>query len=333
MNGLVFKNRENQKEGAFNAMEKDEELKMDTFYHLPILVRQVMDMLSPAPGKVILDGTLGGGGHSEQFLEAGARVIGLDRDPEALAYAEKRLGRFGSRFSAVEGNFADAARILDDLGIQKVDGALLDLGVSSHQLDDPRRGFSFRETGPLDMRMSAKGTCTAADLVNHASTQELAEIFLKYGEEPRASQIAHRIAEYRCKAPLKTTEDLLTAIGPVLPWHSVRHPATKVFMALRIAVNQELESLSRGLESIASRLGTGAVFAVISFHSLEDRIVKNFFRDRSREWVDRPEWPAPRRNPEFSFRLLTTRPVEADEEEVNLNPRARSAKLRAAAHL
>ena len=311
---------------AFPVLEKRKA--QDAPYHLPVLLGEVLGALRPGPGKTILDGTLGGGGHSEQFLERGAHVIGIDRDLDALAHAGRRLERFGEAFRAYEGNFADAGRILDEAGVEGVDGALLDLGVSSHQLDDPDRGFSFRESGPLDMRMSAKGSRTAADLVNNASTQELARIFIEFGEESRASQISHRIAKCRTRQPLLTTQDLVTAIEPVLPWHSTRHPATKVFMALRIAVNEELESLSKGLEAITARLKSGAPFTVITFHSLEDRIVKNFFRDRSREWIDRPEWPAPRRNPRLAFRLLTSRPIEAADEEVHINPRARSAKLR-----
>lgn len=315
----------------FPVLEKRDS--QDAAYHLPVLVREVLDALHPGPGMTILDGTLGGGGHSEQLLERGAHVVGIDRDLDALAYAGRRLARFGDAFRCCEGNFSDAGQLLDEIGVGQVDGALLDLGVSSHQLDDPERGFSFRESGPLDMRMSARGSQTAADLVNHATTQELARIFIEYGEEPRASQIAHRIAECRSRRPLVTTEDLVTAIEPVLPWHSARHPATKVFMALRIAVNEELESLSRGLEAITARLNPGAPFAVITFHSLEDRIVKNFFRDRSREWIDRPEWPAPKRNPRLAFQLLTSRPIEAAEEEIHINPRARSAKLRVAQRL
>jgi len=302
-------------------------------YHQPVLVREVLSFLQPLAGRTFLDGTLGGGGHTESLLEGGAHVVAIDQDVEAIAHAGARLAHFGTRFQSIEGNFADATRLLDGAGIVNLHGALLDLGVSSHQLDDGSRGFSFRFDGPLDMRMSPKIRRSAADWVNEESTRELSRIFLEYGEEPRACQIAQQIARAREKAPILTTTDLLRALESILPRHSSRHPATRVFMALRIAVNDELGVLSRGLEAITERLSPGAHFAVITFHSLEDRIVKNFFKDRSREWLDRPEWPAPRRNPECFFRLLTARPIEAAAEEVHSNPRARSAKLRVAERL
>jgi 16S rRNA (cytosine1402-N4)-methyltransferase len=182
--------------------------------------------------------------------------------------------------------------------------------------------------GPLDMRMSRSNPRTAADLVNTESAAELARIFREYGEEPRAMHIAAKIVALRAERPFRTTFDLAAAVTSVIPRTGPRHPATRVFQALRIAVNDELGVIERGLEAISSRLARGARLAVISFHSLEDRIVKNFFRSRSTEWIDRPEWPEPRRNPDRIFRLLTPRPMDASGEEVNVNPRARSAKLR-----
>lgn len=300
------------------------------FFHEPVMPAEVSTFLRPASGMVFLDGTLGGGGHTEVLLDAGAEVIAIDQDREAIEHATKRLARYGERLRVFEANFADVESVLDRAGVEKVHGAILDLGVSSHQLNSPERGFSFRYDGPLDMRMGTGSGRTAADIVNHASLRELAQIFLEYGEEPRAFQIASRIVRERAVAPIETTSALVAAIEPVLPSYSARHPATRVFQALRIAVNDELGVLKRGLEAVTARLAPGARFAVITFHSLEDRIVKHFFRDLSREWIDRPEWPAPKPNPDRKFHLLTSKPIEPTAEEVHANPRARSAKLRVA---
>lgn len=298
-------------------------------YHVPVLPEEVMALLCPAPGKLFLDGTLGGGGHSELLLEAGAQVIGLDQDADALAEAGRRLERFGARFRMAEANFRDAAAALDALGeTRKLDGILLDIGVSSHQLDTAERGFALMKDGPLDMRMSRSSMRTAADLVNSLPVAELARIFREYGDEPRAMQIAARIVALRTGHPFETTFDLAAAVSSVAPRTSGRHPATRVFQALRIAVNDELGALRDALASLPDCLAPGGRLAIITFHSLEDRIVKHDFRDRSQEWIDRPEWPAPRRNPEHIFRLLTPHPLDAGIEEVDKNPRARSAKLR-----
>jgi 16S rRNA (cytosine1402-N4)-methyltransferase len=305
-------------------------MKTETDYHMPVLAREVTAFLRPTPGKRFFDGTLGGGGHTRMFLEAGAWVVATDQDVDAIKHTKQKLATFRERLAIHETSFADAERVLDVEKNGPIDGALLDLGVSSHQFDTPARGFSFRFDGPLDMRMSDKTQITAAEIVNSYSIHDLARIFLDYGEEPRAVQIASRIAMLRAKRPLQTTFDLIAAIEPIMPSHSQRHPATRVFQALRIAVNDELATLTRGLEVISRCLAPGARFAVITFHSLEDRIVKNYFRDRSREWIDRPEWPAPKRNPECIFHLLTPKPIEADEEEIHQNPRSRSAKLRVA---
>ncbi|MFZ4777981.1 MAG: 16S rRNA (cytosine(1402)-N(4))-methyltransferase RsmH [Terrimicrobiaceae bacterium] len=290
---------------------------------------EVAALLRPAPGMLLLDGTVGGGGHSERFLEAGAEVIGLDQDLDALAEAGEKLSRFGSRVRLVEANFRSPQGALDQLGEKRsLGGALLDIGVSSHQLDTAGRGFALLKDGPLDMRMSRSTPMSAADLVNSLPVPELARIFREYGEEPRAMQIAARIGTLRGQHPFVTTFDLAAAVSSVAPRTSARHPATRVFQALRIAVNDELGALKEALETIPACLGPGARFAVITFHSLEDRIVKHFFRDHSQEWVDRPEWPEPRRNPNRIFRLLTPHPMDAGAEEITNNPRARSAKLR-----
>jgi 16S rRNA (cytosine1402-N4)-methyltransferase len=298
-----------------------------SFHHEPVMAGEIIDFLRPSGGMTILDGTLGGGGHSHRLLSAGARVIGSDRDPEALDHALVRLGAYGPQFTAVEGNFAEAPGALARLGITELDGVLLDLGVSSHQLDTPERGFSFQREGPLDMRMGRSGR-TAADLVNTAPPGELARIFREYGDEPRAVQFAARIVSAREKRPFSTTTELaaLIAAGRQGP----RHPATRVFQALRIAVNDEIVSLEKALPALALLLRPGGRIAVITFHSLEDRIVKHFFRRHSLAEIDDPTWPAPRPNPERIFDLLTPRSVTASLEEVISNPRSRSARLRVA---
>ncbi len=303
-------------------------------YHVPVLGRQVLSFLRPAPGGLFLDGTAGGGGHARMILEAGAEVVALDRDPEALAECRRALAEFGDRARVVESNFCDAAAAVRKSGEERLfDGALLDLGVSSHQLDEARRGFSFQQDGPLDMRMGPGVPRTAAEVVNGLDATELADIFLQYGEEPAARRIAGHLVEVRKARPFESTLQLAEAVAKVSPRRGPRHPATRVFQALRIHVNDELGSLRRALQTIPALLAPGGRFAVITFHSLEDRIVKVFFRERSREWIDRPEWPEPRRNPERQFQLLTPHPITASDGEIRENPRARSAKLRVAVKL
>ncbi len=297
-------------------------------YHISVMADEVVALLRPAPGLIFLDGTAGGGGHSEKFLQHGAGVVALDQDADAIAFCRRRLAPYAHRLHLVETNFENAGAALDGLGIPAVGGALLDLGVSSHQLYTAERGFAMMKDGPLDMRMSRENPRTAAEMVNTESTAELARIFREYGEEPRAMHIAARLVALRAERPFETTFDLAAAVTSVIPRTGPRHPATRVFQALRIAVNDELGVIERGLTAISARLAHGARLGVISFHSLEDRIVKNFFRDRSVEWIDRPEWPEPRRNPDRLFRLLTPRPMDASGEEVHANPRSRSAKLR-----
>ncbi len=298
-------------------------------YHVPVLSEEVSALLRPAPGMLFVDGTVGGGGHSERLLESGAEVIGLDQDPDAIAAAGHRLARFGDQFRLVQANFRELEGVLDDLAEQRrLSGVLLDIGVSSHQLDTAERGFALMKDGPLDMRMNPTAGQSAADLANSLPLAELARIFREYGDEPRAMQIATRITTLRVQHPFKTTFDLAAAVSSVAPRTSARHPATRVFQALRIAVNDELGALKEALETIPASLAPGGRMAVITFHSLEDRMVKHFFRSRSQEWIDRPEWPAPRRNPDHQFRLLTPHPMDAGAEEVSNNPRSRSAKLR-----
>ncbi len=297
-------------------------------YHIPVMAEEVVALLRPAPGMLFLDGTAGGGGHTEKLLQHGADVIALDQDSDAIAQCHDRLATYGRRVQIVQSNFRHADRVLAGLGIDKVGGALIDVGVSSHQLDTAGRGFAMMKDGPLDMRMDRDNPRTAADIVNTESAGELARIFREYGEEPRAMHIAARLVAAREKRAILTTFDLTATIASIIPRTGPRHPATRIFQALRIAVNDELGVIREGLDVISQRLAHGARFAVITFHSLEDRIVKNYFRDKSTEWIDRPEWPEPRRNPERIFRLLTPRPIDPSKEEVEANPRSRSAKLR-----
>lgn len=297
-------------------------------FHEPVLLRETVELLAPAPGKLIVDGTLGGGGHSKAFVEAGATVIGLDQDPDALVFAKKRIGTANGRFQVVHANFSKLDEVLDRLGIRQIDGALLDLGVSSWQLDTPSRGFSFMREGPLDMRMNPGAATTAAGLVNNASAGELEEIFREFGEERAARRIAAKIVRDRVTRPFETTLDLARVVKSVIPRRGKTHPATRVFQALRIAVNRELDVLAQALEQLGGRLRAGGRLGVITFHSLEDRIVKTYFKTRSAEWIDKPEWPEARPNPACIFKLVKSGPVLADEGEQQRNPRSRSAKLR-----
>ncbi|MDB6173421.1 MAG: Ribosomal small subunit methyltransferase [Chthoniobacteraceae bacterium] len=297
-------------------------------YHESVLLTETVGLLEPGAGKLIVDGTLGGGGHSAALLAAGARVIGLDQDPDAIAYASGRLAAFGSNFTPVHSSFVNVREVLDSLQIASINGALLDLGVSSHQIDVAERGFSFMQDGPLDMRMDPGSPLSAADLVNTMSSEQLERIFRSHGEEPAARKIALRLVRDRMVRPFTTTLQLAESIESVVPRHGKTHPATRVFQALRIAVNRELEVLEQALLAFSSVLAPGGRFAVITFHSLEDRIVKAFFSNRSAEWLDRPEWPAPRRNPDFTFKRITRKALVASEAEQRANPRSRSAKLR-----
>jgi 16S rRNA (cytosine1402-N4)-methyltransferase len=302
-------------------------------YHVPVLAEEVVAFLRPAPGILFLDGTLGGGGHTERLLQAGARVIALDRDPDALGYARVRLAAYSHRLTLQQANYADSADVLASLDIEKVGGALIDIGVSSYQLDTAARGFSLMHDGPLDMRMGPDCSSSAADLVNDESPEELVRILREYGEEPSAVRIVTHLVNLRRARRFETTAQLAEGVSDVVPRTGRRHPATRVFQALRIAVNDELGSLKKGLDSISGSLARGARFGVITFHSLEDRMVKRYFKHHSSEWMDRPEWPEPRRNPDRIFRLLTPHPIDAGPEEVEANPRARSAKLRIVEHI
>src|SRR6266540_5966507 len=302
----------------------------DFAYHRPVLLREVLGLLKPKPGFLIVDGTCGGGGHTEALLESGADVLALDQDPDAVRHVTERLAHLGRRIIVRQANFRHADCVLDELGIRTIGGALLDLGVSSRQLENAERGFSFMRNGPLDMRMDPRTSLTAAAIVNDYSEEDLTRLFRELGEEPAARRIAIMIVKMRRTSPFRETLPLARTIEKLVGRHGRQHPATQVFQALRMEVNDELGALQQGLRVLTARLERGGRIAVITFHSLEDRMVKNFFRDHSKEWLDRPEWPEPRRNPDYDLALVTPKPVEPSEEEQRANPRSRSAKLRVA---
>jgi len=302
----------------------------DFVYHRPVLQKEVLELLKPQPGFLILDATCGGGGHTEALLKAGADVLALDQDPDAVQHVTEQLARFGRRLVVRQANFRHAASVLDELGIRTISGALLDLGVSSRQLKNAERGFSFMRNGPLDMRMDPRIGLTAATIVNEYDEEKLTQLFRELGEEPAARRIASSIIKMRKTSPFRETLPFARAIEKLVGRHGRHHPATQVFQALRMEVNDELRALEEGLRNLTARLGTGGRIAVISFHSLEDRIVKSFFRDRSREWLDKPEWPEPKRNPDHDLEVVTPKPIEPTDEEQRANPRSRSAKLRVA---
>jgi 16S rRNA (cytosine1402-N4)-methyltransferase len=329
MNALLFERPVWFATGPLMVEEEAQEME-DFSYHRPVLMQEAVELLAPRPGSLVVDATVGGGGHTEAILKTGADVLALDQDPDAIREAGEALSPYGGRVTLRQANFRNAAQILDELGITAIGGALLDLGVSSRQLENPERGFSMMRNGPLDMRMDLRTQLTAADIVNQYSEEDLTRLFRDLGEEPAARRIATLIVKMRKDAPFTETLQLARAIEKVVGRHGRRHPATQVFQALRMEVNDELGALEEGLRVLTARLERGARIAVITFHSLEDRIVKNFFRDHSREWLDRPEWPAPQRNPERDLILITSKPVEPGENERRMNPRARSAKLRVA---
>jgi len=301
------------------------------YVHEPVLAREVVELLRPGPGLVILDGTLGGGGHAGLLLEEGARVIALDKDPRALASASARLARFGEAFRTVRSDFRDAPAVLSALGLDGVDGALVDLGVSSPQLDDPSRGFSFQRAGPLDMRMGQEGE-TLQGLLRRIDVRELARILDEYGEEPFARPVARAItAAVERDEPLDTARlaEIVAGAIPRRAWPRRIHPATRTFQALRIAVNDELGALAAWLDGLPALLHAGGRAAAIAFHSLEDRMVKERFRALTRACTCPPDLPVCACGARAGFAALTRRAVQASEDEVQRNPRARSARLRA----
>jgi len=302
------------------------------FSHRPVLLRETVELLAPDPGKLFLDGTLGGGGHAEALLEAGARVIGLDRDPRALEAASARLGRYGDRFVAEHADFRDAAAVLERRGISGVDGALVDLGVSSAQLDDAGRGFSFQRAGPLDMRMDPTRGAPLSERLASWDEKELGAIVRDLGEERFARPIARRIVAESRRGALTDTAKLAETVASAIPrkaWPRGIHPATRTFQALRIAVNDELGALADFLAALPRIVSRGGRAAAIAFHSLEDRMVKQSFARLATGCICPPDLPVCACGRTAEFRLLTRKAVKASETEEAENPRSRSARLRA----
>lgn len=309
---------------------------MTDYTHAPVMLREVLELLKPQPRKRYLDGTLGGGGHSEQILTLSSPdgfVLGLDWDEAAIAAAAERLQRFAGRLIIRRANFTEAREILKEVGWHKVDGILLDLGLSSHHVNAPERGFSFHGNGRLDMRMDRRQSLDAYQIVNTYPVSELVRILREFGEEPRARRIALAIAAERKKKNIETTGELARLIARVAGPRGRTHPATKTFQALRIAVNQELDHLARFLEDGYELLLSQGRLVVISFHSLEDRLVKRAFRKWSRSCICPPKTLSCRCGWSAKAKLLTPRPLQPSNQETTLNPRARSAKLRAAERL
>lgn len=298
------------------------------------MAAEVIRYLAPRCGSVYLDGTLGGGGHSRLILDASSPdgiVIGIDRDPAAIAAAKAQLAGYGERFIAVKDSFDNLDAVAQRLGFTALDGLLLDLGVSSHQLDSAARGFSFRLEGPLDMRMDPEAETDAAWLVNNASAKELEQIIREFGEERFAGKIARQIVSDRLTKPFETTLELAGLVYRAIPrrFHEERiHPATRTFQALRMVVNDELEQVRKGVLAGLNMLASGGRMVVITFHSLEDRMVKKLFKDAASGCNCPPRFPVCVCNKTPLGRLLVSRPVVAGADELAANPRARSAKLR-----
>jgi 16S rRNA (cytosine1402-N4)-methyltransferase len=308
--------------------------------HIPVLLRESVELLlaNPrlSPASVLVDATFGGGGHSRRLLEEGLcnfKVVALDQDPAARNRALSLESEFPSRFRLLAGNYAELARLLAVAGVVKIDGLLLDIGLSSFQLAESQRGFSFQSEGPLDMRMNPECGEPASGIVNRADITTLTRIFREYGEEPYAREIARRIVEYRARQPLCTTRDLAGLIEAMVPDHkrsrTRRHPATRVFQALRIFVNDELSALKQVLVAGLERLNPGGRLVVISYHSLEDRLVKQSFRAAARGCVCPPRIPVCVCGRKPRVRILTGRGWRPDAAEIERNPRSRSAVLRA----
>lgn len=303
--------------------------------HVPVLPGDVVRLLAPRPGGRYLDGTVGAGGHASAILRASSpdgRLLGLDADEQILAIARERLASFGGRAALVQANFRDLADVAAARGFAPLDGVLLDLGVSSLQLDTAERGFSFQTDAPLDMRLDRSRGPTAAELVAELDERELADLVFRYGEEARSRAVARAVVAARRREPIRTTRQLAAVVERVVPRGRI-HGATRTFQALRIAVNDELEALRVGLRRAHEVLQDGGHLAVISFHSLEDRIVKQYFAAQSSPCTCPPRTPVCICGRTPTLELVTRKPVTAGPEELRANPRARSAKLRVAARL
>ena len=306
---------------------------MSEFFHISVLLKECLEGLDIKPEGIYVDGTLGGAGHSSQIaarLTTG-KLIGIDRDPIALKAAGERLAPFGDTVTLVHSNFCEISNVLDTLGIEAVDGILLDLGVSSPQLDDGERGFSYMVDAPLDMRMNNGDALTAQAIVNTWSYEELRRILFDYGEERYAPQIAAAICRRREQNPITTTLELVDVIRSAMPASALRekqHPAKRSFQAIRIAVNDELGAVRKVMDAAIPRLKKGGRLAIITFHSLEDRIVKNGMKDAAKGCTCPPSFPVCVCGKKPQVKLVNRKPITASDEELELNPRSRSAKLR-----
>jgi len=302
--------------------------------HEPVLYQEIILALRPRDGGFYVDGTVGAGGHAWGILEASSpsgKLLGLDLDPQALDLAQERLSPFEDRATLVQASYTTLGVQLESLGWDSVQGILLDLGLSSMQLDTPERGFSLRSDGPLDMRFDPQAEIKAADLVNNLPEAELADLIYRFGEERRSRQVARAIVAAR---PLHTTEELKEIVTKVVGRGKSRiHPATRTFQALRIATNKELEAVTTVLPEAMRALSSGGRLAVISFHSLEDRIVKQFFKHESRDCICPPQQPICTCEHQAALKVITRKPIRPEQAEVDANPRARSARLRVAEKL
>ena len=306
---------------------------MTEFYHVSVLLDECLEGLNIKPDGVYVDGTLGGAGHSSQIAKrlTTGRLIGIDRDPVALKAAGERLKPFEDRVTLVHSNFCEISKVLDDLGVDAVDGVLLDLGVSSPQLDDAERGFSYMVNAPLDMRMDNGDAMTAKIIVNTWPYEELRRILYDYGEERYAPQIAANICRCREEKTIETTLELVDVIRSAMPAAALRekqHPAKRSFQAIRIAVNDELGAVRKVMEAAIPKLKPGGRLAIITFHSLEDRIVKNAMADASKGCTCPPNFPVCVCGKKPQVKLITRKPITASARELEVNPRSRSAKLR-----
>lgn len=305
------------------------------FKHFSVMLNETVDGLNIKDGGIYVDGTMGGGGHSFEILSRNDKIslIGIDQDKEAIAAASKRLEPFYGRFKTVNDNFSNIKEILRKLDIEGIDGVVLDLGVSSYQLDNKERGFSYMQDAPLDMRMNQDGDLSAYDVVNGYGTEELTHIFYEYGEENWSKRIAEFIDERRKKAPVKTTGELVDIIKAAIPQKARMkgsHPAKRVFQAIRIEVNGEIRILKDAIGDFLDVLNSGGRLSVITFHSLEDRIVKNVFSERAKGCICPPEFPVCVCGKKADIKVITRKPILPSEEELNENSRSKSAKLRIA---
>lgn len=303
------------------------------FSHIPVLLNETIDSIKIKPDGVYVDGTLGGGGHSNKiltFLRKG-RLIGIDQDEEAIKASKKRLEKFNDKFVPVKDNFSNIRQILTKLNVDKIDAAVMDLGVSSYQLDNPERGFSYMTDAPLDMRMDSFGLKTAYDVLNEYSEDKLCEVITKYGEERWAKRIAKFILENRSVSPIKTTGQLVEIIKKAIPKGARLeggHPAKRTFQAIRIEVNSELSILETAIRDFAEVLSKNGRLAIITFHSLEDRIVKNTFNELARGCICPKDFPVCVCGKKQLAKVITKKPILPSESEINKNSRAKSAKLR-----